>query len=498
MRRSATTTRSISLSDLHTPWEDIAARLSAAARSDYVIVLYNPRSARRTWQIEQARAIILEHRSADTPVGLVTDAARAGQVGAPRHVGTVPLRGRDDDHLCDRGELDDEGGQRADGDPEGVRPVIVVSDACTACGACLATCPTGALRAAPRRPSVTVALCTACLDCVEICPRGAAQRGRPVTALPPGNGAQDAGGSHPIEQESYRILAERVDLSSWPAGPAAVAARIVHATAEPDLLGSLVVDAQAVAAGVAALRDGLPVLCDVEMVRSGVAGGAALCLLGEVGVAPAGSTRSAAAMAHAARRYPNGAVVVVGCAPTALDEVNDRLADGSFRPALVIGVPVGFVGAAAAKERLLEVAPRAGVAAIVLRGERGGAAVGVAVVNALVRLARGAPEPAVAPGPAVSGHDVAVAVGPGRRETAPTMVLIGHGTRSEAGQAELHAFGRAMAEARPDVPVRPGFIEFMRPTLAEALESAAIEASAGATGEPGSSRSPWCCSGPAT
>ncbi len=263
-----------------------------------------------------------------------------------------------------------------------------------------------------------------------------------------------------------------------------MAARIVHATAEPDLLGSLVVDAEAVAAGVAALRDGSPVLCDVEMVRSGVAAGAALCLLDEVGVAPAGSTRSAAAMARAARRYPNGAVVVVGCAPTALDEVNDRLADGSFRPALVIGVPVGFVGAAAAKERLLEVAPLAGVAAIVLRGERGGAAVGVAAVNALVRLARGAPEPAVAPAPAASGHDVPMAVGLGMLEMAPTMVLIGHGTRSEAGQAELHAFGRAMAEARPDVRVRPGFIEFMRPTLAEALESAAIEASAGTTGQP--------------
>jgi cobalt-precorrin 5A hydrolase/precorrin-3B C17-methyltransferase len=69
----------ISLSDVHTSWEHIAARVAAAARSDYVIVLYNPRSARRTWQIEKAKAIMLEHRSAATPVGMVTDAARANQ-----------------------------------------------------------------------------------------------------------------------------------------------------------------------------------------------------------------------------------------------------------------------------------------------------------------------------------------------------------------------------------------------------------------------------------
>jgi cobalt-precorrin 5A hydrolase / precorrin-3B C17-methyltransferase len=69
----------ISLSDLHTPWERIAARLAAAAAADYVVVLYNPRSKARTWQIEAARALLLSHRSPDTPVGLVTDAGRPGQ-----------------------------------------------------------------------------------------------------------------------------------------------------------------------------------------------------------------------------------------------------------------------------------------------------------------------------------------------------------------------------------------------------------------------------------
>ncbi|HEY3941324.1 MAG TPA: precorrin-3B C(17)-methyltransferase [Acidimicrobiales bacterium] len=69
----------ISLSDLHTPWERIAERVTAAAASDFVIVLYNPRSARRTWQIETVKQIVLEHRDPATPVGLVTDAGRAGQ-----------------------------------------------------------------------------------------------------------------------------------------------------------------------------------------------------------------------------------------------------------------------------------------------------------------------------------------------------------------------------------------------------------------------------------
>jgi len=69
----------VSLSDLLTPWEHIEARLTAAAETDLVLVVYNPRSQRRTWQIDKARAILLARRSPDTPVGVVTDAGRAGQ-----------------------------------------------------------------------------------------------------------------------------------------------------------------------------------------------------------------------------------------------------------------------------------------------------------------------------------------------------------------------------------------------------------------------------------
>jgi precorrin isomerase/sirohydrochlorin ferrochelatase len=266
--------------------------------------------------------------------------------------------------------------------------------------------------------------------------------------------------THPIELESYRILADRVDLAGWAPGPAAVAARIVHATADPALLDSLVVSEQAVEAGAEALGRGAPVLCDVEMVRSGIGGG--ICLLAEVG-RDARPTRSAAAMALAMARHPRGAVVVVGCAPTALTEVNRGIADGSFRPALVVGVPVGFVGAAQSKEELLRAAETTGVPVIVLRGERGGAAIAAAALNAIERLTRKSLPSAVE-----SLRQVEVEI---------SLLLIGHGTRSEDGQAELRQFAQAVAEARPEVPVSTGFIEFMEPDLDEALDRAVTMAS---------------------
>jgi sirohydrochlorin cobaltochelatase len=252
-------------------------------------------------------------------------------------------------------------------------------------------------------------------------------------------------GVHPIEEESYRRLAGEVDLSPLPPGPAAVAARVVHATAEPALGTALVCPEAAVAAGVAALRAGAPVLCDVEMVRAGVGRGA-VCLLSVTKEAGAHPTRTAAAMAAAARAHPRGAVVAVGCAPSALAEVNRLLAEGWFRPALVVGVPVGYVGAAESKAALLQAAGAAGVPAIVLPGDRGGAAVAAAVVNALGRLADGAPAPSTGPG----------------------LFLICHGTRSPEGEAQARAFGRAVAAARR-VPCEVGFIEFCRPGLDEAV-----------------------------
>jgi precorrin-8X/cobalt-precorrin-8 methylmutase len=193
---------------------------------------------------------------------------------------------------------------------------------------------------------------------------------------------------HPIELESFQILEERVDLRRWPAGPRAVVARVVHATADVELGMSMVVDEHAVDAGSAALAAGAPVLCDVMMVKAGLPSVDARCYLGEIGSPPVPfPTRSALALRLAAERHPNGAVVVVGCAPTALDEVIRLVEQGGFHPALVVALPVGFVGAAQAKERLRQCAGRVGLPAISNIGEKGGSAAACAAVNALRRVA---------------------------------------------------------------------------------------------------------------
>ena len=146
-----------------------------------------------------------------------------------------------------------------------------------------------------------------------------------------------------------------------------------------------------VAAGRRALASGAPILVDTEMVAAGIirarlpAGNAVLCTLGEPGVAEAaramGTTRSAAAV-DLWRDKLEGAVVAIGNAPTALFRLLELLDAGAPRPAVILGFPVGFVGAAEAKEALI--AHPAGVPFVTLRGRRGGSAFAAAAVNALV------------------------------------------------------------------------------------------------------------------
>jgi precorrin-8X/cobalt-precorrin-8 methylmutase len=196
---------------------------------------------------------------------------------------------------------------------------------------------------------------------------------------------------HPIEAESYRILGERVDLDRWPPCSRAVVARVIHAAADVGYADTLVVDEAACAAGVAALRAGAPVVSDVEMVAVATKRAGTVSLLAEGRLRAEREratdpdlTVSAAAMRVAAEHWPGGAVVVVGNAPTALAEVVALAAAGRFAPALVIGLPVGFVGAAEAKAALRA----SGLPAISNVGERGGSAVAAAALNALWRLAQ--------------------------------------------------------------------------------------------------------------
>jgi len=188
---------------------------------------------------------------------------------------------------------------------------------------------------------------------------------------------------HPIEAESYRILAERVDLSAYPLRTAAIVARVIHASADLEYATSMVVDEAAADAAVVALATGAPVIVDVEMLRHGITGAHAHCYLPDHDHGEPGITRSAAGIREAARRHPDGAVTVIGCAPTALEEVVRLHEEGRFSPVLVIGMPVGFVGAAQSKARLRD----SGMPAISNVGEKGGSAVAAAAVNALLKMA---------------------------------------------------------------------------------------------------------------
>jgi len=203
---------------------------------------------------------------------------------------------------------------------------------------------------------------------------------------------------HPIEAESYRILRSRVDLSELPPLSRAVTERIIHATADFDYITDLICDEDALAVGVAALRRGAAVVADVAMVAAGITGYPVICKIADslsVRLArTTGITLSAAAVRLAFGQAGPGAIWLVGCAPTALSEIISR----EVEPALVVGVPVGFVGAAAAKQELR----LSGLPALTNVSEKGGSAVAVAAFNALLRAAKpAAADPAVnAQGPA--------------------------------------------------------------------------------------------------
>ncbi len=250
---------------------------------------------------------------------------------------------------------------------------VAIATNCTACGACIATCPTRALIPARHRPAVIDDRCTDCLACLEVCP---------VDAIEP----RPHRTAHPIEVESYRILHERVDLEAWPPGERDVVARMIHATADESFAASARIGSGAVAAAVSALRSGAPVVCDSRMVVAGVPSVPhVICFLDQVTVADPGDTRSAGAIRLAAARHPRGAVWVIGNAPTALAQLLALHAAGVAEPAAVIGLPVGFVGAAEAKEALW--AGDLHTVAVTNAGERGGSPVAAAALNALYLLA---------------------------------------------------------------------------------------------------------------
>ena len=191
--------------------------------------------------------------------------------------------------------------------------------------------------------------------------------------------------AHPIETESYRILRGMVDLSNLEPLSRAVAERVIHASADPDYAESLVLEEAALESGISALRHGVPVVTDVGMVAAGITGRQTLCLVSDPRAQALserlGITRSAAGFRLAAEEVGKGAVWVVGNAPTALLE----LLGLDVAPDLVVGLPVGFVGAAESKDALVA----SGLPAVANRGPKGGSAVAAAAVNALIYYEEG-------------------------------------------------------------------------------------------------------------
>ncbi|MEU2505135.1 precorrin-8X methylmutase [Streptomyces sp. NPDC007863] len=193
-----------------------------------------------------------------------------------------------------------------------------------------------------------------------------------------------------IYRRSFATIRAEADLGGLPDDLATVVVRMIHACGMTDLVRDVAYSPGVVASARAALRAGAPILCDAQMVASGVtrkrlpADNEVLCALSDPAVpalaAELGTTRSAAAL-ELWRDRLEGSVVAIGNAPTALFHLLEMIANGAPKPAAVLGIPVGFIGAAESKDALA--ANELGLDHLVVRGRRGGSAITAAALNAL-------------------------------------------------------------------------------------------------------------------
>jgi precorrin-3B C17-methyltransferase len=328
----------VSLSDLLTPWEQIARRLHAAAEADFVLAMLNPRSQRRDWQLRKAREILLCHRRAETPVGVVRNAYRAGQSMALTTLG-----------MMDEAEVD-------------MFSTVIVGNSQTRMANRRMVTPRGYPHLAPLEPPAA----------------------KPREDILP----------HGIITESFRIIDAEVGAHSFDAREWRVARRMIHASGDVELVRQIHFSPDAVDAGIQALRAGSAMVTDVRMVATGIqryaleALGVKLhCFIDDPeSQNQAGNrqvTRSHMAMEKAIAVAPE-AIFVVGNAPTALLALCDAVRRQAARPRLIVAMPVGFVSVTESKEAALVL----GVPVMTVRGRKGGSAVAAAAVNALLELAR--------------------------------------------------------------------------------------------------------------
>jgi precorrin-8X/cobalt-precorrin-8 methylmutase len=204
---------------------------------------------------------------------------------------------------------------------------------------------------------------------------------------------------HQIESDSFRIIRSELGEHGFTAEELTVVMRVIHATADFDFRDTLRFHpsdgpSHPVRAGVAALRGGCTIVTDVSMVKAGISerlvtqlGGRVVCDIAHPEVyelaEELGTTRSRAAMRRNAGRI-DGGIVAIGNAPTALLEVIRMVREEGIRPALIVGVPVGFVNTVESKEELTTLHKAAHIVAV---GRKGGSPVAAAIMNALLRLA---------------------------------------------------------------------------------------------------------------
>lgn len=193
-----------------------------------------------------------------------------------------------------------------------------------------------------------------------------------------------------IEKRSFEIIGEILGDRVFPADREGIVKRVIHTSADFDYANNLVFSDTAVASGIAALKGGCTVVTDTNMALSGInagnlkkLGAAKACFIADPAIAEAaranGTTRAVQSMIHAAESEKNR-IFAIGNAPTALITLYDLIKAGKIAPALVIGVPVGFVNVVESKEMFMEL----DTPYIIAKGRKGGSNVAAAIVNALM------------------------------------------------------------------------------------------------------------------
>jgi len=199
-----------------------------------------------------------------------------------------------------------------------------------------------------------------------------------------------------IEKNSFIQIRELTDLQPYDREQQQVVMRIVHSLGLPHLATQVRFSQHACESGMLALKNNCTILCDVEMVKQGITkrmiDQEPLCFLNDpetVSIAKTTQETRSMAAVQLWKQHLEGSVVIIGNAPTALFRLMELLKDSEYKPALVIGMPVGFVGAAESKQVLWDLHKELGIECITLLGREGGSAVSAASCNALLRCNRG-------------------------------------------------------------------------------------------------------------